>query len=373
MTLRERARQELWASAGARCAIHGGRLVRDVAEVDAESDLGVEHQISRQSDAGIALPSAYFDSADNYILLCATDDQLVRQHSEWFTAETLRRQKTSHERLIANPPTLQLKFHVAVFVGATEPNVFLKLLNTEQTPVVIERVWFESSPPIEVVSPERPFPAEVGAGDLFETWILRNRLPGGKTLRPRARLRDGRIIEGVPNADVAPAGRVGGGGTFLETISAAVAEVDRTSGHKRWDAFVSYAHADSDGVVPELLAALKAARLRVWTDRDQLVLGSPLSQSIDEGVVGSRAGILVITPAYLQGRYWTAYEHISLTARQAGDRKFALISVLHDVSHDQLVSYSPYLAGLVYADTGKTTIERIASDIATALAPGAPA
>jgi hypothetical protein len=82
--------------------------------------------------------------------------------------------------------------------------------------------------------------------------------------------------------------------------------------------------------------------LDVWFDGAELRLGQSLTRQVDSGIARSRMGVILITPAFLQGRYWTEREMGGLIS----SRRRA-VPILHGVSFDDLSGYSPLLADLV--------------------------
>ena len=76
-----------------------------------------------------------------------------------------------------------------------------------------------------------------------------------------------------------------------------------------YDVFISYSHTDADWVWEWLVPRLKAAGLKVCTDRESFAVGVPSLINMENAVAASRHTLLVLTPAYLASG-WTMYEQI---------------------------------------------------------------
>ena len=64
---------------------------------------------------------------------------------------------------------------------------------------------------------------------------------------------------------------------------------------KQWDVFVSHASEDKALVAQPLTEALLAAGLKVWFDRQEINAGDSLLEKIDEGLVQSRFGVVILS------------------------------------------------------------------------------
>ena len=82
-----------------------------------------------------------------------------------------------------------------------------------------------------------------------------------------------------------------------------------------FDVFVSHASEDKARFVEPLVAALKERGIRVWYDFEQIRLGDDFRLRIDEGLVRSRFGVVVLSP-----RFFKEWPQAELSALFAGDR-----------------------------------------------------
>jgi hypothetical protein len=115
-----------------------------------------------------------------------------------------------------------------------------------------------------------------------------------------------------------------------------------------YDVFISYSHLDADWVFEWLVPRLKAADLKVCTDRESFELGVPALINMENAVATSRHTLLVLTPAYLASE-WTMYEQILTQTQDPIGLRQRTIPVLR-----QPCDLPPRIAMLTHADlTGK--------------------
>lgn len=119
----------------------------------------------------------------------------------------------------------------------------------------------------------------------------------------------------------------------------------------RFDVFISHASEDKDDFVRPLAAALTSLGLKVWFDEWTLTLGDSLWKKIDEGLLASDFGILVLSKDFF-AKPWPQAELGGLFAREMDGRK-VILPVWHNVTHGQVVQYSPMLADRLGAPTNE--------------------
>lgn len=130
---------------------------------------------------------------------------------------------------------------------------------------------------------------------------------------------------------------------------------------REYDAFVSYARIDGEETARTLAAALEKRGVRVWVDHVSIQPGKSQSLQMDAGLRKASAGIAILTPAYLAGRFWTQRELGALL------HKPTLIPVLDGVTFDDVREYSGILPDLSGFTTAEDDIETIADKITPAL------
>ncbi|WP_354023005.1 toll/interleukin-1 receptor domain-containing protein [Conyzicola nivalis] len=132
---------------------------------------------------------------------------------------------------------------------------------------------------------------------------------------------------------------------------------------REWDVFLSYARIDGEATAQALCESLESLGVRVWFDALAIVPGKSQSLQMDQGLRKARAGVVLLTPAYLVGRFWTERELGALL------HKSTLIPVLHQSTFDQVAEYSGMLPDLAGFETARDPIEVIAEKIAAAVLP----
>ena len=129
-----------------------------------------------------------------------------------------------------------------------------------------------------------------------------------------------------------------------------------------YDVFISYSHTDSDWVWDWLVPLLKAAGLKVCTDRESFALGVPALINMENAVATSRHTLLVLTQAYLASD-WTMYEQILTQTQDPIGLRQRTIPVLRQPCEPPM-----RIAMLTYADlTGKRDAEAEFAKIVRAL------
>jgi hypothetical protein len=130
---------------------------------------------------------------------------------------------------------------------------------------------------------------------------------------------------------------------------------------REWDVFLSYARIDGSEVGTELCRCLEELGVRTWFDAIAIVPGQSQALQMDRGLQRARAGVVLLTPAYLVGRFWTERELGALL------HKDTLIPVLDRVTFDEVREYSGILPDLAGFETARDAVPAIAEKIAAAV------
>ncbi|MGH3090331.1 MAG: TIR domain-containing protein [Rubrobacteraceae bacterium] len=158
----------------------------------------------------------------------------------------------------------------------------------------------------------------------------------------------------------------------LETLHSALAsefpDYEAPSEDVEYDIFISHASQDKEDFVEPLAELLSDMGFKVWYDDFVLNVGDSLSGSIDRGIANSEYGLVVLSPHFF-AKGWTKRELAGLTAREVAGRRKLILPVWHNVTHEDVLEYSPVLADKVALDTGKMSLEEIAEALAEVL-PG---
>lgn len=145
--------------------------------------------------------------------------------------------------------------------------------------------------------------------------------------------------------------------TLADRVHEAVGRLDA----REYDVFLSYARIDGAEVAQSLRDHLEELGVSVWFDEGAIVPGRSQSLQMDAGLRMARAGIALLTPAYLAGRFWTERELGALLGKET------LIPVLHNVTFDDVRQYSGILPDLAGFTTATDGVEVIATKIAPAV------
>jgi TIR domain len=132
------------------------------------------------------------------------------------------------------------------------------------------------------------------------------------------------------------------------------------------DYFLCHAWDDRKEAAKELHEQLELHGASVWFSEKDLPLGSPMLREIDKGLVKSRVGIVLVTPAFLRGLPKMGIADKELSALLALNR---LIPVLHNTTYEALREVSPLLASRTGLDTADESMSIIAAKLAELAAP----
>lgn len=126
------------------------------------------------------------------------------------------------------------------------------------------------------------------------------------------------------------------------------------------DVFLCHAWDDRKGAAKELHDVLESCGVSVWFSEKDVALGSSLLREIDKGLVKSRVGIVLVTPAFLKrvkGEGIADKELSALLARNL------LVPIMHNTTFEELREVSPLLG----SRSGLSTLEESMLDIAAKL------
>jgi hypothetical protein len=127
------------------------------------------------------------------------------------------------------------------------------------------------------------------------------------------------------------------------------------------DVFLSYARIDGSEMAQKLRANLDDLGVYVWFDAVAIRPGKSQALQMDQGLRRARTGVVLLTPAYLAGRFWTERELGALL------HKPTLIPVLHGVTFKDVAEYSGILPDLAGFTTERDSVSDIAKKIAAAV------
>lgn len=114
----------------------------------------------------------------------------------------------------------------------------------------------------------------------------------------------------------------------------------RTSLPDLRDVFLCHAWDDRKEAAKNLHDLLEARGVSVWFSEKDVLLGSSLLREIDKGLVKSKVGIVLVTPAFLSHVEAAGIADKELSALLARD---LLIPIVHDTTYEALRNVSPLL------------------------------
>ncbi len=127
------------------------------------------------------------------------------------------------------------------------------------------------------------------------------------------------------------------------------------------DVFLCHAWDDRQGSAKELHDLLEALGVRVWFSEKDLGLGVPMMRAIDKGLVNSRVGIVLVTPAMLRR---LPAEGIADKELSALLRRERLVPVAHGTTYEELEKVSLLLASRAGLSTAEESMAEVAAKIA---------
>lgn len=136
---------------------------------------------------------------------------------------------------------------------------------------------------------------------------------------------------------------------------------------KKYDVFISHASEDKDTFVRELATTLRDKySVEVWYDEFTIGWGDSLRSAIDKGLRNSIFGLVVISKSFIK-KDWTNRELDGLFQIETLDKKM-ILPIWHDITKNEVQSFSPVLAGKKALSTAIMTVDEIAEELTKLLA-----
>lgn len=140
---------------------------------------------------------------------------------------------------------------------------------------------------------------------------------------------------------------------------------DPSLSDKAYDIFISYASDDSE-YVDKLEKALEDAGFSIWRDKSSIGWGQPIRQSIDNGLVKSKFGLIVISSKYIE-KYWTGYELDGILNKESATGRHMVLPLWHNVTKDEIDKKSPSLSNRLALDTRINSLDEIVENFKSLL------
>jgi hypothetical protein len=139
------------------------------------------------------------------------------------------------------------------------------------------------------------------------------------------------------------------------------ASIDLKKEDKQYDFFISHATEDKESFVQPLAESLERENVKIWYDKFQMKIGDSLRKKIDEGLKSSKYGIVVLSRDFFK-KNWTEYELNGLVAREMNGVK-VILPIWHNVTRDEVLSFSPTLADKVALNTAIYSLDEITNEL----------
>lgn len=130
-----------------------------------------------------------------------------------------------------------------------------------------------------------------------------------------------------------------------------------------YDVFVSHAWEDKESFADEFVKELRNLGAKVWYDTTQMKWGDSMRAKIDDGLIKSRFGVVVLSPNYIaEHKYWTKTELDGLFQMESINGK-TLLPIWHNLTKQQVMNYSPIIASKLAMSTALMTAQEIANEL----------
>jgi hypothetical protein len=130
------------------------------------------------------------------------------------------------------------------------------------------------------------------------------------------------------------------------------------------DIFLSHAWPDRAKAASDLYNELRDFGLAVWFSEVELQLGVSLARQLDRALANCKAGLVLVTPAFLTAVQTGSWAERELGVLLGSER---VIPVLHDVDFDDVRRVSPFLADRNGLTTAESSFREVAEKIAANL------
>lgn len=133
------------------------------------------------------------------------------------------------------------------------------------------------------------------------------------------------------------------------------------------DAFISHASEDKKELAEPIYHRLTDLGKTVWLDKFEIVPGKSLMRQIDDGLLSSKYGILLITPSFINKPWPKAELQALFSSMVAGEKE--IIPVWHNISQKEVFKFSPLLADIVAVTTTDKSIDDVVLEILRVVSP----
>src|SRR5680860_191684 len=147
----------------------------------------------------------------------------------------------------------------------------------------------------------------------------------------------------------------------IDQAQRALNQIDKDIAEE-YDVFLSHATEDKDRFVDEFVRILREDyRLNIWYDALTIKWGDSIRTKIDQGLKRSKFGVVVLSRSYIK-KHWTQYELEGLFQRESYGGKL-ILPIWHDITKQEVMNFSPSLAGKLAMSTAIMTLQEIAKNL----------
>jgi TIR domain len=107
------------------------------------------------------------------------------------------------------------------------------------------------------------------------------------------------------------------------------------------DVFISHASEDKSAIARPLADSLINAGLSVWLDEYEITLGDSLHRRIEDGLINSKFGIVILSKSFFQ-KDWTEKELSALVSRETKAEKI-ILPIWHEIDIDYIKEHGALL------------------------------
>jgi len=148
-------------------------------------------------------------------------------------------------------------------------------------------------------------------------------------------------------------------------ISAATLEVKKEE-QKEYDAFLSHASEDKIIIADKLVRKLTDQGLKIWYDDFCIKPGDSIREKIDEGLLKSRHGLLLLSRNFFK-KTWCKKELNALFLKNINNIKNKIFPIWFGVSENDVKKYSLLIADIKAFILEEDDFEQVVSNIAKML------
>ncbi len=128
------------------------------------------------------------------------------------------------------------------------------------------------------------------------------------------------------------------------------------------DLFISHASEDKKDFVRPLVDALIREGISVWYDEFEITIGDTLVNKINDGLIKSRYGLVVLSPNFFNvKKTWPNHEIAALFAQEDADMRPRVLPIWHNVDQHAVAAKNPLLAGKAAWKSADHAPEKLAS------------